>query len=129
MSWDAFTDGAMRLLEKTLTWHTKNQEIISGNIANLDTPGYTRKEMDFQNILENYTRGNLMTVGLTTTNPGHLPGSDVEAGLVQETSEDVDLDKEMVHMAENQISYNTSVQMLIKKLSYLRTVIEGGGGA
>ena len=129
MSWDAFTDGAMRLLEKTLTWHTKNQEIISGNIANLDTPGYTRKEMDFQNILENYTRGNLMTVGLTTTNPGHLPGSDVEAGLVQESSEDVDLDKEMVHMAENQISYNTSVQMLIKKLSYLRTVIEGGGGA
>lgn len=129
MSWDAFTDGAMRLLEKTLTWHTKNQEIISGNIANLDTPGYTRKEMDFQNILENYTRGNLMTVGLTTTNPGHLPGSDVEAGLVQETSEDVDLDKEMVHMAENQISYNTSVQMLIKKLSYLRTVIEGGGSA
>jgi flagellar basal-body rod protein FlgB len=126
MSWDAFTDGAMRLLEKTLTWRTRNQEVIAGNIANLDTPNYNRKDMDFQNILESYTRGNLIEVGLNTTNPGHLLGSGKDAALVQDTSQEVDLDQEMVRMSENQISYNVSVQMLIKKLDYLRTVIDGG---
>ena len=125
MSWGPFTDGAMALLEKTLTWRTRNQEIISGNIANLDTPGYNRKDMDFQNILEGYSRGNLQEVSLDTTAHGHLPGSDPGGGLVKETSEQVDLDKEMVRLSENQISYNVSVQMLIKKLDYLRDVIAG----
>jgi flagellar basal-body rod protein FlgB len=127
MAWTAFTDGAMRLLEKTLTWHTQNQEVIAGNLANLDTPNYTRKDMDFQNILESYTQGNSMEVSLTRTDPGHLPGADPGVGLVQETWDEVDLDQEMVRMATNQISYNASVQMLIKKLDYLRTVIQGGG--
>ena len=125
MSWAAFTDGAMRLLEKSLTWRTQNQEIIAGNIANLDTPSYTRKDMDFQHILQSYSQGNVQEVSLTRTEPGHLPGADPGVGLVQETWEEVDLDQEMVRMATNQISYNASVQMLIKKLDYLRTVIEG----
>lgn len=125
MSWGPFTDGAMRLLEKSLAWQTTNQEIMAGNIANLDTPGYTRKDLDFQNVLERYTQGYLLEVNLTTTEPGHLPGADPGAAVVQDTWEQVDLDREMVRMAENQITYNASVQMLIKKLEHLRTVIQG----
>ena len=126
MSWGPFTDGAMRLLEKTLTWRARNQEVIAGNVANLDTPNYTRKEMDFQNILESYTRGNLMEVSLSQTNPAHLGGADPSQALVQESSEDVDLDQEIVRMSDNQMSYSASVQMLIKKLDTLRAVIDGG---
>ncbi|MFZ5451895.1 MAG: flagellar basal body rod protein FlgB [Thermodesulfobacteriota bacterium] len=127
MSWGLFTDGAMRLLENTLTWRTRHQEVIAGNIANLDTPGYNRKDMDFQQILSSYSQGRLQEVSLEMTKPGHLPGADPGAGLIQETWEPVDLDQEMVRMAENQISYQTSVQMLIKKLDSLRTVINGEG--
>jgi len=126
MSWGAFTDGAMRLLEKTLNWRSRNQEIIAGNIANLDTPNYTRKEMDFQSILDIYSKGNLTEISLSQTKPGHLGGADPSLSLVQETSEEVDLDHEIVRMSENQISYNASIQMLIKKLDALRSVIEGG---
>jgi flagellar basal-body rod protein FlgB len=126
MSWGTFTDGAMRLLEKTLTWRSRNQEIIAGNIANLDTPNYTRKDMDFHNILESYSKGNLMQVSLSQTDQAHLGGADPSLSLVQETSEDVDLDQEIVRMSDNQMSYNASVQMLIKKLDTLRAVIDGG---
>lgn len=125
MSWDSFTDGAMRLLEKSLNWRVRQQETIAGNIANLDTPNYNRKEMDFQNILESYSKGNLLEMGLAQTNSGHIKGPSLSQTLVQETSEEVELEQEMVRMADNQISYNASVQMLIKKLDYLRTVIEG----
>jgi len=126
MSWGILTDGAMRLLEKTLDWRVQNQEIIAGNIANLDTPNYTRKEMNFDNILSSYTQGNLQTVSLTQTDPGHLGGANPGAGLVEETTDDVDLDQEIVRMSENQLSYQASTQMLIKKLNMLQAVIDGG---
>jgi flagellar basal-body rod protein FlgB len=127
-SWGVLTDGTMRLLEKTLDWRTQNQEVIAGNIANLDTPHYTRKEMDFDHILDSYTRGSLQTVSLTQTEPGHLGGSNPAASLVQETFDNVDLDQEVVRMSENQVSYQTSIQMLIKKLGMLKTVIDGTTG-
>ena len=126
MSWGVFTDGSIRLLEKSLTWQARNQEIIAGNIANLDTPNYTRKEMDFQHILESYSQGNLLEVNLAQTNSGHLPGADPGMSLAKETSEDVDLDLEIVRMSDNQLSYQASIQMLIKKLDNLRAVIDGG---
>ena len=125
-SWGVLTDGTMRLLEKTLDWRVQNQEIIAGNIANLDTPNYTRKEMNFENILSSYTRGNLQAVSLSKTTPGHLGGANPGPGLVEETSEDVDLDREIVRMSENQLSYQASTQMLIKKLGMLQAVIDGG---
>ncbi len=127
-SWGIFSTGAMRLLEKTLDWRVQNQQVIAGNIANLDTPDYTRKEMDFDNILSNYTRGNLQAVTLTTTEPGHLGGGNPDAAPVQDTGTDVDLDQEIVRMSENQLGYQASVQMLIKKLSDLQAVISGSGG-
>jgi len=126
MSWGVLTDGTMRLLEKTLDWRVQNQQIIAGNIANLDTPNYTRKEMNFENVLKSYTQGNLQTVSLTQTDPGHLGGGNPGAGLVEETSDDVDLDQEIVRMSENTLSYQASTQMLIKKLESLKAVIDGG---
>ena len=126
MSWGAFTDGAMRLLEKTMDWRARNQEVIAGNIANLDTPNYNRKEMDFDKILSSYTQGNIKEVGLTTTSQGHLPGADPNLAHVEDTWEEVDLDKEMVRMSENYLSYQASTQMLIKKLDTFRAVIDGG---
>ncbi|RJR36396.1 MAG: flagellar basal body rod protein FlgB [Deltaproteobacteria bacterium] len=125
MMWESFTDKAMQLLEKSLNWRVRQQEIIAGNIANLDTPNFKRKEMDFQNILESYSKGNSLEMGLVQTDPGHIRGPKVSQAMVEETSEEVDLDQEMVRMADNQISYNASVQMLIKKCDFLRTVIEG----
>jgi flagellar basal-body rod protein FlgB len=125
-SWGVITDGTMRLLEKTLDWRVQNQEIIAGNIANLDTPNYTRKEMNFDQILNSYTQGNLQTVSLAQTEPGHLGGNNPGPGLVEETGDDVDLDQEIVRMADNQLAYQASTQMLIKKLDMLKSVIDGG---
>ena len=38
---DLFPDGTLKLLEKTLNWHSQGQAIIAGNLANLDRPNYT----------------------------------------------------------------------------------------
>ncbi|MEW6386408.1 MAG: flagellar basal body rod protein FlgB [Thermodesulfobacteriota bacterium] len=125
MDWGVFNDEALKLLEKSLSWQSRRQEVIAGNIANLETPEYTRKVLDFENVLQSYLQGR-PGITLASTNPRHLPGGNPDlAGVTQDTGGPVDFDEEMVQMAKNQIGYQTSVQMLIKKLDQLRTAMEG----
>lgn len=128
MVWGALTDETMQLLERSLTYRTRNQEVISANIANLDTPSYTGKQMEsFQKVLDSYNQG-IRPVALSQTDPRHLgAGKPRPAGLVEDSGNGVDLDREIVGMSENQLAYQASVQMLIKKLDSIRTAIGTGG--
>lgn len=125
MSGAFFPDNTIHLLEKTLAWRNRSQEIIAGNLANLETPNYTRKELNFQEVLNGYLRGGT-EIALLTTDVHHLPGSRLGLGSARETGAPVDLDQEMVELSMNQLGYQTSVTMLKKKLDQLRTAIEGG---
>jgi len=124
MSWDIFHDDLMDILKNSLTWGSRRHEVIAGNVANLDTPHYTAKDLDFNNILTSYLNGSPQ-IHLTSTHPRHIPGNRQHFGFIQDTGKEVDIDREMVAMAENQLSFQASVQMLSKKLDALRTVIEG----
>ena len=125
MSGDLFPDSTLHLLEKTLSWHNRGEEIIAGNLANLETPNYTRKDVNFQEVLQGYLQGRT-GITLAATNPRHLQTASLDTGLVRETDAPVDLDQEMVNLSMNQLGYQTSVTMLKKKLDQLRTAIEGG---
>lgn len=48
-----------------MTYRTYRQQVISGNIANVDTPGYRSREALFEKELESRLK-------LTATDPGHL---------------------------------------------------------
>lgn len=118
-----FLDNTVRLLEKSLSWRSQGQAIIAGNLANLETPNFTRKEVNFQGVLKDHLQGS-PGVRLTASHPQHLQGSFLAGGLVRETDEPVDLDQEMVNLSMNQLGYQTSVTMLNKKLNQLKAVIE-----
>ncbi len=124
MAGDFILDGTTKLLEKTLNWQSQGQAIIAGNLANLDTPNYTSKEVDFKGVLKDHLQGR-PGIKLAVTDPQHLPGSQVESGLARDTNQSPDLDQEMVNLSLNQIGYQTSVTMLTKKLEQLKTVIIG----
>jgi flagellar basal-body rod protein FlgB len=125
MPWNIFNDDLIPLLEHTLTWRSRRQEVIAGNVANLDTPHYTRNELNFHDILNTYIQGG-PRVHLISTHPAHIQADSAKlAGAIQDTGQEVDVDREMVEMAANHLSYQASVQMLSKKLDSLRTVIEG----
>jgi flagellar basal-body rod protein FlgB len=124
MPGDFILDGTTKLLEKTLNWQSQGQAIIAGNLANLDTPNYTSKEVDFKGVLKDHLQGR-PGIKLATTDPQHLPGSQVEGGLARDTRQSPDLDQEMVNLSLNQMGYQMSVTMLTKKLEQLKTVIIG----
>ena len=120
---DLFLDGTLKLLEKSLSWHSQGQAIIAGNLANLDTPNYTGKEVNFKGVLQDHLQGR-PGIQLAASHPQHLQGSGVESGLTRDTNESPDLDQEMVNLSLNQLGYQTSVTMLIKKLDQIKTVLE-----
>ena len=126
-------DKTSQLLGRSMSVAARKHSLITGNIANMDTIGYTPKDLDFKKTLqremtkkaENFAR----------THPNHFE-LDTEAGLSatmvanrgNENSPDpVNIDTEMANLVENNIKYRSSVEMLLRKIGMLRQAITEGG--
>ena len=66
------------LLGKSVDLRTRNQNLISSNIANAETPGYTPKKLEFEQQLQSAvkkssSRGMHSAGSSATTHPAHIP--------------------------------------------------------
>ncbi|HDM76226.1 MAG TPA: flagellar basal body rod protein FlgB [Deltaproteobacteria bacterium] len=116
------------LLRVRLGLDVKEHELISSNIANIDTPNYVAKKLSFDETLERFMSD--FTPSLRTTNPKHFSfgagGPEADNFVVDETGE-VDIDKELSRLAENSIHYQALVNILSKKFTMLKLAISEGG--
>jgi len=132
---DTLFGSTIDLVAKNLDLRSKNQTHIAANLANAETPNYRPKTFSFEDqlkdALKNKDAGSMASV---PADPRHIPlkGAtrkleDVN-GVLDETLTAglVDLEREMGRMAENQILYNASVQILAKKFEGLKYAIKGG---
>jgi flagellar basal-body rod protein FlgB len=130
------------LLGKSVDLRAKSQNLISSNIANAETPNFIPKtlvfEQELQGALKNRQPGQLAS---SAPNARHIPirgtgtyrAVQSVSGNVIETpaktpgkdGNAVELEDEMSKMAENQIMFNASVQLLSKQFADLRTAIKG----
>ncbi len=129
-------DKTIQALATSLNFRKMRQELISSNIANAETPGYRAKRLDFEDALARALDVDGQ-MGMKTGNPGHFNvGSggfsnlkpeiyeDV-TGIVSEDGNNVDRDRELALMAENQLLYEASVQLLNKKLGLKKYAVSG----
>ncbi len=129
-------DATLQLLHKVLDLRSQKQQIISANIANADTPGYSPNELKFEEELRQAVQDG--TLRPVTTHPGHFPLSGKSIDQVSGTlvsrpdtsgigdENGVRVDQEMIDMAENQILYEAAAQMLKKKIGILKYVVQDG---
>ena len=129
-------DDTTTLLQKSLDLRSSNQRVIAGNIANAETPGYAPARFEFEQELKAAISGS--DPALTTTHSRHLSMnsenvSQVEGKIVRSPdntgigdNNGVSVDQEMITLSENQIMYETAAQLLKKKLSLLKYVVQGG---
>ncbi|MEH7222552.1 flagellar basal body rod protein FlgB [Bacillus sp. JJ1566] len=121
-------------LEKALDYSTLRQKVISNNIANVDTPNYKAQDASFKNLLSNEMNSQLKA---NRTNEKHFEfttnkrvnGPFVTAKndtAYNHNGNNVDIDKEMALLAENQIYYNALTERISGKFNTLNTVIKGG---
>lgn len=130
-------DTNMQLLSKVLDLRAQKAQVISANIANAETPGYSANRFDFEDDLAqaiNTGKG----FKLTTSNAAHIPLGPTNfhsvTGKIVAVKDDtgigdknnVKVDQEMMDLSENELLYETAAQLLKKKITQLSYVISGG---
>ncbi len=109
-------------------------KVIADNIANVNTPGFKKSDVVFEEKLAEAMSGRKAT--LTRTHARHLPGRQGDAfapSIVTDTrtslrtdGNNVDIDAEMANLAKNTIYYNAVAQKLGSYFSNLKAAIKGG---
>ena len=126
-----FMDRTSKLLSKVLDFRAIRQNVIAGNLANAETPGYIQKEIPFEKELQKAFDNN--SIKLATSEPGHIPGSDAVMEnnynpykLVREYGKpnELNIDTEMAKMSQNNLLYEASTNLLSKKFALLKAIIE-----
>jgi flagellar basal-body rod protein FlgB len=136
-------DNTLARLERALDVRLVRENVLAANVANVDTPGFRPKDIDFtatMTAIDGSARSNggvtqptLPTAGQiesqgTGLSAKDLPIIDVPAGGASLDGNTVDLDRTMVAMAENALQYAASARAAGKKLAILRYVASDGNG-
>ncbi len=121
------TDVTAEALERGLDGAHRRQRVIAQNLANIETPGYRAKSVDFEDQLAEAINGQRAqrasgerpslqcrpTVGFRNT-PARGDGNTV------------DIEVETVELAKNSLHYKYRSRLLRKKLQMLHRAINGG---
>jgi flagellar basal-body rod protein FlgB len=124
-----YQDGAMqivfdetnRLLSEMVHGAGLRHRILSGNLANVDTPGYEPKDASFAAALTQARQ--VAGVGGTVqlqTNVVSEPD-----GPAREDGNTVQLDRQMAKLAQNTLWHNSMLQMLSTRMAILKSAIKG----
>jgi flagellar basal-body rod protein FlgB len=116
-----FGDITTHLLERAMIGASRRQEALAVNIANANTPGYRRQDVDFHSRLQAAARGGLDSLRATDFSPSPDPG----AGPVRADGNSVDFDMEMSEIAQNVLEYQALVAVQRARFKELESVIVG----
>jgi len=127
----------LNLREKALDSAWLRNEVIAQNVANVDTPGYKKKSVSFEEYLDQAMdnggfKGN-------TTDSRHIQigagsADDVPIKVTSDYSNlstrldgnNVDIEKEMADSAKNDIRYNTLIQSVSDSYKRVMSAITEG---
>jgi flagellar basal-body rod protein FlgB len=121
-------DATAQSLKLTLEAAAARHEAIASNIANVNTPNYKRMDLSptfqaaYQRAMDQLQDGKAMD---------QLPQasiSEIKTGLERYDGNNVDFDKEMVAMMQNQTQHEFATKMLAQYYHELHSAISGNGG-
>lgn len=120
----------VNVLDKAADASWLRQEAISNNIANQDTPGYKRQDVDFESVLEQELSHYKYTSLDSKMKNVHLDHLDAQvytdsANYSYRLDENnVDPEQEYVQLAATQIKYNALVDSMSEEFSRIKSVLK-----
>jgi flagellar basal-body rod protein FlgB len=124
----------MALLGRSLNLRASRHDVLSSNIANIETPGYRARDIKFEEELRKADGGARSTV-LASTHPGHIApdtgrSSNPEVFMVSNDSGSLDqnsvgVDSQMVKLSANSMMYSVAARFMKYKFARLMTAIKG----
>jgi flagellar basal-body rod protein FlgB len=133
---DRLLDPTIGALNTSLNLRLMNQNVIASNIANADTPNYKAKAMEFESAFREALQSG-DDLGMQRPEEGHMGPSAIDAihpeiyevpnGVESLDGNTVNRSEEMTKMAENQMMYETGIELLRRKLGMLKYAVNDGG--
>jgi flagellar basal-body rod protein FlgB len=109
----------MNLLEQVLNVTSQRHKLVVANMANVDTPGYHTKDLDFRSELSR---------AAAAGEENFLPVARSVPGLLERPDgNNVSLDREGLLLAETQMQFGLGVQLLQHEFHNLLSAINEGG--
>ena len=117
---------AIGALQTAMRFRLARETVLAGNVANADTPGYRRRDIDFESVLKTKTGR------MTRTHPGHREATSsdpararVELGPrgTRPDQNGVDLDQELVAAHRNAGAFIDQANVLARVSALIRTAI------
>jgi flagellar basal-body rod protein FlgB len=107
----------LNLLSGYLKITTDRQQVIASNMANVDTPGYHTRDVNFRQAMQD------------VMNPGGEPGMETTSLEIQGLPEradgnNVNIDRESMLLSETQLQYQMGVQLIKERFHTLLTAIK-----
>lgn len=133
----------IQVLGKSIDLRVQNQNLITSNIANAETPNYVPKQLDFENQLRAAVKKPALTGERSSgvSHPAHFPIRQIGSpgiaqvqGKIKSTpaatpgrdGNAVEMENEMGAMMQNQVLFNASAQLLAKKFEGLKSALRDG---
>ncbi len=113
------------LLSGMLDYRAARHKVLVSNIANLDTPGFKPQDITFTASLAEAVSSPPAAAPMMMTNEKHLtPVSGKEANFpIHQTGDRVEIDREMTNLAENNLMYNLTVELMSRKFKGINTAL------
>ncbi len=117
----------INVLDKAADASWKRNEVITNNLANVSTPGYKRKDIQF----ESYLMSALLGDGSLDKRVAQVKLNTLDATVYTDRADlsyrldgnNVDIDTESAALAQNQIRYYTLLDSMTQEFNRIKTVL------
>lgn len=119
-------DVTSEALKTALDGLTARQRAVAGNLANVETPGYQPRRVAFEEHLRVALSQAHGKRGLQVVQAVRPEVIQATGPPLRRDGSGVDIEQELVQLAESGVHYQATVKLLSRKLGLLRTAIREG---
>jgi flagellar basal-body rod protein FlgB len=123
MTATAMTEALGRFLDVDLARY----KLIATNLANIDTPGYHTRDLDFRAELEHAAAEDSGLAGAQLASASGPVAHQVRGLMERPDGNNVSVERESLLLAEAQMKFNLGVQLLKDQFHTIAMAINSGG--
>ena len=125
------SENTYNLLKKSMDASALRSKVIANNISNINTKGYKKLYVTFEETLNDSMDENTMITDnnkhiQTGTSSGDVSVQRDENTSMRQDGNNVDIDLEMTNQAANTLMFNALVTQVNNKMSLQNYIIQGG---
>ena len=109
---------AIDFLERYLSLTSQRHTTVVTNMANIDTPGYRTRDVDFRSELQRVANGTQSTLQSTAR--------EVRGLIERPDGNNVNLDREARLLSENALRFQVAAQLMKSQIRAVRSAIQEG---